>query len=400
LVSGSEPNKKKKKAVVLCPVCISPARVFLTRANVPVQQNFPFASQAAALAAVLGDLEMAVCEHCGFVFNAAFEPNKVPYGTGYDNAQNFSPGFTQYLQELSSRVRDKITGTQDSVNIVEVGCGNGYFLRQLVQSDAKLRGYGFDPSYRGPATQEDGRLRFEARFYDRSCTQISADAVICRHVIEHVGQPLELLTTIREALANSPKARIFIETPCVEWILRNRVFWDFFYEHCSLFSAASLANACEECGYRVERVLHTFGGQYLWLEATLEAPARQRVSEPEGIVQQALAFAEAERGLRQTWTQRLEQLKQAGATVAVWGAGAKGVTFVNLLDPDRSFVDCVVDINPNKQGRFIPGTGHPIVDHKQLASRSVDTAILMNPNYADEVRGLLCELPRSISLIS
>jgi len=86
--------------------------------------------------------------------------------------------------------------------------------------------------------------------------------------------------------------------------------------------------------------------------------------------------------------------------IAVWGAGAKGVTFVNLIDPKKELIDCVVDLNPNKQGRHIPGTGHPIVSYQNLPKRKVTTAILMNPNYREENQTLLRKAGIKLKLIN
>jgi hypothetical protein len=54
-------------------------------------------------------------------------------------------------------------------------------------------------------------------------------------------------------------------------------------------------------------------------------------------------------------------------------------------------VTCVVDLNPNKQGRYLSGTGHPIIDYRALPLFGVTTAILMNPNYRTENLALLRE---------
>jgi len=86
--------------------------------------------------------------------------------------------------------------------------------------------------------------------------------------------------------------------------------------------------------------------------------------------------------------------------VAVWGAGAKGVTFVNLFDPDGGLLDSVIDLNPRKQGHYVPGTGHPIVDHKEAGARGVRTAILMNPNYRAENIGLLAQAGLDMELVA
>ena len=67
------------------------------------------------------------------------------------------------------------------------------------------------------------------------------------------------------------------------------------------------------------------------------------------------------------------------------GAGAKGVTFCNLADPEARRIACVVDINPAKQGKFVAGTGHPIVSPEQAVARGVTAALVLNPNYLTEV---------------
>jgi hypothetical protein len=255
-------------------------------------------------------------------------------------------------------------------------------LRKLAgYPGAENLGYGFDPSYDGPETDLDGRLVFHRRLFDETA-EVEPDVVICRHVIEHVARPLELLASVRRALGRSSRARVFFETPCVDWILTHRVFWDFFYEHCSLFTAASLRTAFESASFRVETVKHVFGDQYLWLEARpddLRSPSR----EPGAIEELAFDYAAVESRLVASWSRKIESLGREGR-VAIWGAGAKGSTFTNLVDPDAARVDSIVDLNPAKRGRYLPGTGHPIVSYTDLPARGVAHAVLMNPNYREE----------------
>lgn len=380
-----------------CPVCENvQLKPFLQRSQVPVHQNLVVNSQEAARTVTRGELDLVVCEACGFVFNQAFDLSRLNYGEDYDNTQSCSAYFDAYLDGL---VQDMVErqGVRNCT-IVEVGCGKGHFLKKLVNyPGANNRGFGFDPSYVGPLTDLNGRLQFRTCYYDHSCTDITADVVVCRHVIEHVPEPLQILRSVRAALASSPKARVFFETPCVEWILRHRVIWDFFYEHCSLFTAESLGLAFRRTGFAVERVEHIFGGQYLWLEARV-ADVDETLPATGETVQLAMAYAADEQTLREAWLARLRALGQNGK-VALWGAGAKGATFANLVDPDCALIDCVVDLNPNKQGRFIPGTGHPIVAPADLPDRGVCNAVLMNPNYRQENLQLLTKADIELNLI-
>jgi len=326
---------------------------------------------------------MACCPICGFVFNDAFDASLLDYGANYDNTQLHSPAFEQHVDRLVDRVLSHTIA--DSRRFVEVGCGKGAFLKKLVErAGPTATGVGFDPTYIGLLSQLDGRLQFEHRFYDADAADTPADVVVCRHVIEHVPRPLELLESVRHALRDSPSATVYFETPCVEWILRHRVVWDLFYEHCSLFTQSSLAAAFRLAGFEVLAVDHVFGEQYLWLEARCGVNVPIRSSETHSLVPLAMQFAEYEESAIQRWRERLGKWREHSA-VALWGAGAKGVTLANLVDPKSTLLECLVDVNPAKQDHFLPGTGHAIVAPQDLLDRQVGIVGVTNPNYLDEI---------------
>jgi SAM-dependent methyltransferase len=369
-----------------CPVCAQPAEEFLRRDGVPVHQNLLMADAASARAATRGTLALHVCRGCGFVFNATFDGGLLSYGPDYDNTQTISPAFDRHVSGLVRELveRHGVRGCR----VVEVGSGKGDFLRQMVSyPGAGNVGLGFDPSYLGPPTDLGGRVQFFKRFFDAD-TSVTADVVVCRHVIEHVPEPVRLLRSVREALKDSPRARVFFETPCVEWILRHQVAWDFFYEHCSLFTADTLSAAFTAAGFQVVGVCHVFGGQYLWLEARPAEEVSALSRRPDALVALARRFAAAEKARLRAWEQSLDRLGRGGP-VAVWGAGAKGATFCNLADPDARRVACVVDINPAKQGKFVAGTGHAIVSPERAVALGVTSALVLNPNYVTEVEDRL-----------
>jgi SAM-dependent methyltransferase len=382
--------------VFSCPVCGGgKTHTFLKREGVPVHQNLVYASREKAVNSTSGTLAMAVCADCGFVFNAEFDGSKLNYGADYDNTQSCSPYFGQYMNGLAQHLM--VEEGVRHCKIIEVGCGKGAFLKLLVEDPSSGNsGVGFDPSYVGPESVLDGRLQFKRRFYDGDCVDMPGDVVICRHVIEHVPQPLELLRAVRLALRHAKSPKIYFETPCVEWILRHQVIWDFFYEHCALFTASSLRTAFERVGFSVLGVRHVFGGQYLWLEAGLSNEVEVSMN-PGNIPAMATRYGDVEKSLCGAWRARVENLRKKGP-VAVWGAGAKGTTFVHQVDPSGQLIDCLIDLNPNKQGKFVSRTGHPIVGIQELFDRGVQSAILMNPNYREENEKLLGAAGISIEL--
>ena len=379
-----------------CPVCGAGAPApFLVRTPVPVHQNLIVREVAAARALLRGTLSLRACEACGFVFNSSFDPALLNYSAAYDNTQSCSPAFEAYVEGLARRLVDE-RGVRNS-RIVEVGCGKGGFLRALVRHDPGNHGVGYDPSYVGPDSEAGGRLRFERRFYDERCADPGVDVIVCRHVIEHVADPVALLRSVRRALGDGD-ARVFFETPCVEWILANEVLWDFFYEHCSYFTVDSLGGAFERAGFSVDAITHTFGGQYLWAEARPAAAPPVPRAVAGRIPALARRFAEQESSRIRLLRLRLESLAEAGP-VAMWGAAAKGVTLANLVDPDCQLIACIVDLNPSKQGGRLPGSGHPIVSVAGLAARGVRTAVVTNPNYMNENVRLLREAALDVRLV-
>ncbi len=382
-----------------CPNCDSVVTSrFLRRHHIPVHQNLLIKDRGSAKRVPRGDLELMVCDSCGFIFNAAFDPERLNYDSDYDNVQTHSPFFNAYIDELvRSLVEEK--GVHNC-RVVEVGCGKGYFLRRVVEADGSGNtGYGFDPSYEGPEIDLGGRIRFKRCTYGPESAGVSADVVICRHVIEHISHPIHLLRNIRESLIGSDRARVFCETPCAEWILRHGVFWDFYYEHCSYFTVPSLTLAFERAGFDVDSVEHVFGGQYLWLEARV-GRVRPTIAPrgAEDLMGLCEEFSKAESRLVGNWRTRLRDVRRKGS-IALWGAGAKGVTLANQVDSQEELIACVVDLNPRKQGCFVAGSGHPIVGYLDLPKYMVSSVVLTNPNYREEIVSILRRSKMNVSVI-
>jgi hypothetical protein len=72
-----------------------------------------------------------------------------------------------------------------------------------------------------------------------------------------------------------------------------------------------------------------------------------------------------------------------------WGAGSKGNSFLNLVGRD---VKAIVDINPKKRGKFVAGTGQPIVAPEDLIGIEPATVVIMNPVYRSEIAAQLEQL--------
>ena len=372
-----------------CAVCGMPAPPPFFRLDaVPVHQNVLLRSRPEALVADMGTIELGFCRTCGFIGNTRFDPTRLCYSPSYENTQGCSPSFQAYLAEVVAHLtqRHGLHGKR----VIEIGCGKGDFLALLCTS-GDHQGIGFDPSFEPDRTALPSSVQIVRDFYSERYAGYEADLVCCRHTLEHVAEPVPFLRQVRRALGEHESA-VFFEVPDVRWILAGVAFWDICYEHCNYFSPSSLAYLFERCGFGSVCISTAFGGQYLWIEAVATSPGPPSV--PADAEMAALSNAVARFG--QAHTHRMHEARAAIATahrerrrLIVWGAGAKGVMFLNALGVGHEVIHYVVDINPRKQGCFIAGTGQEIVSPEFLSEYKPDIVFVMNPNYLREIQAEL-----------
>ena len=369
-------------------------RCFLDLGRLPVFCNVLWDTASAARAAPRGPMQLGFCTACGMIANSAYDPALTAYGPRYENSLHYSPRFQAFAEALADRLigRYGLTGKR----IVEIGAGDGSFLALLCARGGN-RGLGLDPS--GPVgTQVAGKGVLElvpSSFPDELAEFGEADLVCCRHTLEHVAQPRAWLEALRRAIGGRAETAVYLEVPSAEYMLQEVALWDVIYEHHSYFTRPALELLVRRAGFDVRDVGTSFGGQYLWLEAlprTQAEPPAERHSRAAvaAVGRRAASFARAARDRLQSSTQVIAELTDAGRAMVVWGAGSKGVTFLNLTD-NAPHIEAAVDINPRKQGRYVPGTGHEVMAPSRLRERQPRAVLVLNPLYAAEVASMLAD---------
>lgn len=373
----------------LCPICSGADQIpLLAIPAMPVVGCNLASSQSAALETKRGDLDIVFCPGCGHVYNRAFRSEAIAYSADYENALSFSPRHSAYLDHTVEQLiqRQAIRGKK----IVEIGCGDGEFLRRLCERGGN-RGIGYDPSQpnQPPRTLTSGTIEIVGALFDEAAPG-AIDVICSKHVLEHLLNPIGILRNARAKLI--PGGVGYFEVPNGRLMLDEIGVWDLTYEHFSYFSPASLRRALIEAGFCVQRLKTSFGNQYLTAEVTAETPAASTEAE-DGQACNAAEFAQRAANVIGTWKRRLTEYREKSRKVVLWGAGTKAVAFLNILDVRRDRdIDYVIDINPRKTGRFLPGTAQQIVQPDFLRSYRPDVVIVMNPEYLAEIQGQLSGL--------
>lgn len=329
------------------------------------------------------------------MFNIEYDSGRLEYGPGYENSLRGSGRFEQYDAALTTALveRYRLRGRL----IIEIGCGRGEFLGALCERGGNS-GIGFDPSYSNDDRNVMPGIVIHPERYGAQKEQINADFICSRHTLEHVGDPRTFLSSIRKA-ATRLGIPLFFEVPNGLYTLRDGGIWDIIYEHCSYFTPNSLARVFRETGYKAVEVAETFVGQFLTIHALTDAPRHETCATATlGLEPLIKAFNQKYQARLNDWSCTLLKLQSEGRKAVVWGAGAKGTMFLNLLRP--AAVDYVVDMNPRKRGKYIIGTGQKIVPPEFLREYKADVIICMNPNYLGEITCQVLALGLSAQLVS
>jgi SAM-dependent methyltransferase len=372
-----------------CRVCGADTMARFLRINdVPAHIGVLWRDRRSAVACPKGDIDLAFCDDCGFVYNRAFDPAHMAYEEGYDNALDFSTVFGDYARSLAGA----LVGRYDlrGKRVVDVGCGLGMFLKTLCAA-GECYGVGFDPS--APVEPSNDRVSFVRDYYSRAHGDVPADLITCRHVLEHVEDPVGFLNELRATIGER-STPVFFEVPYLRNIVRGDSPWEIIYEHCSYFGEEAMAHAFARSGFEVEDVAPLYNELYLGLwarpaeAATAPPMSAAGVTELRGMVEDFAARFDEK---IEAWRERVETMRANGTSAVAWGAGARGTSFVNLLDAgDR--IRYLVDINPSKRGKYVPGMGQEIVPPERLVDIRPDVVIVMNPVYLHEIRGTVAAL--------
>ncbi len=390
-VSGDKQLMNPSQQKESCPVCGGADTRDITRMkNMPLFCNFLYGSAEEAQAAPMGDIELVFCLHCSHMYNRAFNPDIVTYRPGYENSLHHSNRYRTYAEQQVLRLLKIYTLHNQS--IIDIGCGSGEFLR-LFTGLGSCTGTGFEPSADPAMNHDRSAVDIIADTFSEKYFHIPAKCYVSRHVLEHLPDPAHFLQTVCRGMEGK-NAVLFLEVPDGAYMLEHSSVWDIIYEHCSYFTPLSLQYLLEQAGFRFAETSSGFGGQYLYLDAfPLQNDSRMEVPLPGKSAIQSMAglaedFALCSREKIQKVTDLLQEELENGEKIVLWGAGSKGVTLLNQV-PDTDKIPYIVDINPAKQGKYLPGSGQLVVAPDFLLSHQVDTVFIMNDIYRHEIQSIL-----------
>jgi SAM-dependent methyltransferase len=344
-------------------------------------------------------LVVMVCDQCWLVQTRDFADAGELFSSDYAYFSSFSSSWLEHAERYVATMTQRL-GLGPTHHVVEVASNDGYLLQYVAARGIPCTGVEPTASTAAAARQrgiETVESFFGAELGLKLAAQgRQADLTAANNVLAHVPDINDFLAGFVHLL--KPDGVATFEFPHLSKLMAENQFDTIYHEHFSYLSLTTVNTVFEANGLSVFDVeeLPTHGGS-LRVHAQRSASGRRPVA---GSVAAMLERERAEgartREYYSGFQQRAEKVKddflsflidakRAGKSVAGYGAAAKGNTLMNFAGCRRDLLAFVVDRNPAKQGRYMPGSRIPILDEQALRDARPDYVVILPWNLRTEV---------------
>jgi SAM-dependent methyltransferase len=340
-------------------------------------------------------LTLVMCTDCGLLQILETVAPEVLFGADYPYYSSVSDGLLRHFQGTVAAARSRRPVDASSL-VVELASNDGYLLRNYVQAGVPV--LGIDPASGPVATARQHGVESINAFFTRSLADelaakgLRADIIHGNNVLAHVADTNGFVAGIATILADD--GLVVIECPYLRDLVDHCEFDTIYHQHLCYFSVTALDHLFRR--HRlflvdVERVPIHGGSLRLFLskrDAPGEAVSRILAEEQAlGLHRPAYFhnFAGRVALLRKKLRGLLEGLAREGRRIAGYGAPAKGCTLLSYTGIGSDQLECLVDRNSYKQGRYFPGCRLPIRNPDWLLETQPDYTLILPWNFADEI---------------
>ena len=346
-------------------------------------------------------LHAYVCGECFLVQVGEFVAPAAVFRQDYAYFSSYSPSWLRHAEAYCELVTERFGLTENSL-VVEVASNDGYLLQYLVAKGIPV--LGVEPAGNVAAAAVLKGVPSLGKFFgSATAREISqspglADLLIGNNVLAHVPDINDFVRGLRLAL--KPSGVVTMEFPHLQQLIAGNQFDTIYHEHFSYLSFWTVERIFAHHGLTIFDVqeLTTHGGSLRIYArhqqatapalATTPAVAELRARELAAGVCELDFYADFAEQARETKRKLLEFLiaaKRAGKTVVGYGAPGKGNTLLNYCGIRTDFLDYTVDLNPHKQGNFLPGTRIPIRNPLHILETRPDYLLILPWNLREEI---------------
>lgn len=387
------------RLVIFCTVCDSDSVMnLLDIGPVPRSCARLFNSYEEAKHSGLCTLEIVLCNTCGHIWNNAYSESIVTkYDADYHSSVTTAPKARQAQQTLATAV-DNLVDLLDKT-VLEIGCGDGYFLKGL--KDLGAHAIGYEPSSTYNLARSKAGINVVNDFFPFDSNielDQKVDVVIMRHVLEHLASPRDALVSLGESrFAGESPEFLLIEVPNSSQLVSEDLYFDFYNDHVQYFSRRSLERVLTNSGWIPIDIIDSDNefivilSQHSSYYIPNNKNSLEKISDPLGnlTVAEASRFRDNFNRWKDSLVDIVEELGDMGKQIVVWGAGARGISMLSNINFSEDIFSYVVDVDPGKHGKFLPLSCLPVRPVEVLFKDPPDCVLITSYTFFDEIYGQL-----------
>ncbi len=367
----------------VCIICKSELHKLMSIENMPASaQNIPTKEELEGEHGLT--LNLCECTHCHLV---QLDCEPVDYYRDVIRAGGYSTTMeelrrTQYEEFMDRcRLRDK--------KILEVGCGQGEFLRIL--ASYPVQAYGIEHRATLAKTAKQSGLNVEEDFPESENHVFlhgPFDAFTSFNFLEHQPDPLMYLRAIRHNLTKDGFGLITV--PSFEYILEHSGFYEIIRDHIAYYTHESLEFLLNLAGFEVlkkDRVNRDTLAVIVQKTKEDGFPNPAFLADSDSFTDIS-GLQKVRNDIQKEVDDLVASSQKGNRTIAIWGASHQGFTLCSTTGL-RGKVEYIIDSAPFKQGKFAPASHIPILSPQDALQRKPDRIIIVAPGYTDEIAGVI-----------
>lgn len=345
-------------------------------------------------------LKVLVCEGCWLVQTADFASRESLFDKDYAYFSSVSRSWVAHAKAYVAAMAERFELGPDSL-VVEVAANDGYLLEHVVARGISC--IGIEPTASTAAAARAKGIPIVEEFFGRALAERlvaergHADLMAANNVLAHVPDINDFVGGFAMLLSEQGVATF--EFPSLLRLIEDRQFDTIYHEHFSYLSLTAVDTIFAANGLSVFDVepLPTHGGSLRVYAERADRPSPRRPQErleamrerevSAGVTSRALydGFQDKAEAVKNDALRFLLDARRGGRRVAAYGAAAKGNTLLNFAGVRPDLLPFVVDRNPEKQGKFLPGSRIPIVAEERIAAERPDYVLILPWNLRHEI---------------
>ncbi|MCX7724120.1 MAG: class I SAM-dependent methyltransferase [Thermodesulfovibrio sp.] len=346
-------------------------------------------------------LRLLLCDQCFLVQTEDFIGRESLFKSDYVYLSSYSDTWLEHSKRYVEMAEKRFKLGRSSL-VVEVASNDGYLLQYVKEREIPC--YGVEPTHiAAEVARKRGIETIEEFFGSELAKKLSqqrgrADLIIANNVLAHVPDINDFVSGVYVLL--KPEGVATFEFQYVVPLIEQGLFDTVYHEHYSYLSFTVVYEIMKKKGLEVFDVekLQTHGGSLRVYVQRIDE-GKWRVSENVynllkseselGVcsVRFYEGFQAKAEKIKYDFLQFLIDAKNKGKRIVAYGAAAKGNTLLNFAGVRSDLIEFVVDRNPIKQGKFLPGSRIPVVGLNNLQENKYDYVIILPWNLKDEILG-------------